>query len=216
MSESSAKVDSIDAIKAFKVALIKFAEAGMVALSAAEAEVNRTLMWLQLEQPAYWKAQLRKRQEDLVRANEAYRAKAMFKDASGRTPDTTQELKAVQLCKRRIEEAEWKIAAIKKHKSRLEKELQNYKGGVQRFSGAVHSDLPRAAERLERVFAQLDSYVALAAPEVGTPAGALGGESESSSGLRDDQQSMARRADEEPNSERSGSAKPQAAEDDSR
>jgi hypothetical protein len=91
MSESSARVNSIDAIKNFKIALIKFAETGMVALSAAEAEVNRTIMWLQLEQPAYWASQLRKRQEALVRANEALRAKTMFKDASGRTPDTSQE-----------------------------------------------------------------------------------------------------------------------------
>lgn len=212
MSESSVKVDSIDAIKAFKIALIKFAETGMIALAAAEGEVHRTLLWLQLEQPAHWASQLRKRQEDLVRANETFRAKAMFKDASGRTPDTTQEQKAVQLCKRRIEEAEQKIAAVKKYRMKLEKEFQNYKGGVQRFSAAVQSDIPRATERLERVFEQLDSYVALAAPDTVTTSAAMSVSSDSTIGLRDDQASMARPADE-PSLPADESAKAQAAEE---
>ncbi len=213
MSDSSANVDSIDAIKAFKIALIKFAETGMIALSAAEGEVHRTLLWLQLEQPAHWASQLRKRQEALVRANEAFRAKAMFRDASGRTPDTTQEEKAVQLCKRRIEEAEHKIAAVKKYRGKLEKEFQNYKGGVQRFSSAVQADVPRAADRLERIFAQLDSYVALAAPDTAVASAALSEASDSSSELREDQSSMARPADDAPAVPEVEAAKPQAAEE---
>jgi hypothetical protein len=169
MSESSARVDSID-----------------------EAEVHRTILWLQLEQPAYWASQLRKRQEALVRANEALRAKTMFRDASGRTPDTTQEQKAVQIAKRRIEEAEQKIAAVKKYRGRLEKEFQNYKGGVQRFSSAVASDIPRAVERLARVFAQLDAYVALAAPDAAAASEAFADASSSEGELRDGEASMAR------------------------
>lgn len=200
MSESSAKVDSIDAIKNFKIALIRFAETGMIALSAAEGEATRVQLWLQLDQPAYWKSQLRKRQEELTRANEAYRAKAMFKDSSGRTPDVSQELKAVQTAKRRIEEAEWKIAAVKRHKLRLDKEIQNFKGGVQRLSADVTTEIPRAAERLERIFAKLDSYVSLAAPDSVGPANVFSG-GESNSGLRDDQESMKRAADEAPASE---------------
>jgi hypothetical protein len=200
MSESSAKVDSIDAIKNFKIALIKFAETGMIALAAAEGEATRVQLWLQLEQPAYWKAQLRKRQEELTRANEAYRAKAMFKDSTGRSPDASQELKAVQIAKRRIEEAEWKITAIKRNKLRLDKELQNFKGGVQRLSADVTTEIPRAAERLERIYAKLDSYVALAAPDSAAPVSTLSS-GESSSGLRDDQASMKRATDELPGTE---------------
>ena len=192
MTDSTVRVDEIDAIKLFKAALIKFAESANVALSSAEADCYRTLLWLQTEQSAYWKNQQRKRAEALVRANEAYRQKAYFKDSSGRTPDTTQEQKAVQLAKRQLEEAEQKIVAVKTYARRLEKEIENYKGSVQRFATSVNADIPRAVQRLEQTYQQLAAYTALAAPELGTAAGATSAAPGESMAQPPDDASMAR------------------------
>ena len=51
---TSAHVDSIDALKTFRVALIKFAEEANAALATAEAEMQRTVGWLERDQLSFW------------------------------------------------------------------------------------------------------------------------------------------------------------------
>ena len=63
----TANVRSIDAIKEFKIALITFAEEARVALSAAEMELNHTRNWLERDQLAYWKSQVKRCQEQVAK-----------------------------------------------------------------------------------------------------------------------------------------------------
>ena len=67
---NTARVDSIDTLKVFRVALIKFGEESNVALASAESEMQRVLGWLERDQQSFWQLQLRKRQEGLSRAQE--------------------------------------------------------------------------------------------------------------------------------------------------
>src|SRR5271154_3209307 len=90
-----AKVESVDALVMFRVALVKFAESANIAITGAESDVQRTIMWLDNEQTSYWNTQIRHRKEDLARAQEALRAKTVFKDSTGRTPSAVEEQKAV-------------------------------------------------------------------------------------------------------------------------
>ena len=57
----SAKIDDIDALKLFRRALHKFAEAANVSLGDAESEMNRVLLWLETEHRSYWEFQMRSR-----------------------------------------------------------------------------------------------------------------------------------------------------------
>src|SRR5215213_10159853 len=139
-----ARVDSIDALKTFRVALIKFAEEANAALATAESEMQRMIGWLERDQLSFWQMQIRKRQELLGRAQEALRMKKLFPDASGRTPTPIEEEKMVRRCKAAVEEAEQKLANVKKYSRVLQREIMNYKGGVQRFSGRVGVDVPVA------------------------------------------------------------------------
>ena len=65
------RVESLDALRSFKIALVKFAEAANVALGDADSELQRTLTWLETEQLSYWQGQHRKRAEMVTRAKEA-------------------------------------------------------------------------------------------------------------------------------------------------
>ena len=51
---SEARVENIEALKAFKLALIKFAETANVSLADAEADASGTLRWLEMEQKVKW------------------------------------------------------------------------------------------------------------------------------------------------------------------
>ena len=161
---TTVRVDSIDALKQFRVALIKFAEEANAALAGAESEMQRMVGWLEREQLSHWQTQIRKRQEALGRAQEALRMKKLFPDASGRTPTPVEEEKAVRRCKAAVEEAEQKLVNVKKYARVLQREIMNYKGGVQRFSSWVGSEIPVAISRLDRMAGMLEQYVALKMP----------------------------------------------------
>lgn len=171
-----AKVESIDSLKVFRVALIKFAETANIALGDAESEVQRVQMWLENEQQSYWQQQIRKRTEILGRAKEALRMKKVFKDASGSRQSYIDEEKAVQKATRDLQEAEQKLIAVKQWARKFQKEAAAYKGSVQRLSTFVLSDIPVAVSKLDRMAAALQAYVQLIAPTIEIPIpGAAGG-----------------------------------------
>jgi hypothetical protein len=181
---SGARVDSIDALRHFRVAIIKFAEAANVALSDSEGEVSRTLMWLQMEQPAYWEGQIRKRHEMVQRCKEAVRQKKLFKDSTGRTQSAVDEEKRLAIAQRKLADAEQRLANTKRHSARLQKEYHMFKGAVMRLTTNVGNDLPNAVATLDRMAQSLDAYVSLTttAPAAGTEVATSAGGMESSAG----------------------------------
>ena len=161
---SEARVESIDALKSFKTALLKFAEGANVALGDAESEVIRTMNWLETEQTSYWQMQHRKMTEVVGRCKEAVRMKRLFKDASGRPQSAVEEEKALKIALRKLEEAEFKINVVRKTLKKLEKEFPLYRGSVQRFATDVVVEIPTATALLESMVLSLESYASLGAP----------------------------------------------------
>ena len=177
-----ARVDEIEVIRAFKSALFKFQEAATVALGDAEAEMQRMQVALETELQTFWQGQIRKRQEVVTRCLEAVRMKKVFKDATGRQQSAIEEEKALQQAKRKLEEAQAKFTATKSWARKLQKEVELYKGSVQRFATSVQSDIPAAAAHLEALGLKLDAYIAaqLAAGYSGAPAAGTTGPQEPS------------------------------------
>lgn len=166
---NTARVDSIDTLKVFRVSLVKFGEEANAALAGAESEMQRMIGWLERDQVSLWQMQIRKRQEGLSRAVEALRMKKLFPDSSGRFPTPVEEEKAVRKWKAAVEEAEQKLAACKKYVRVLQKAFMDYKGGVQRFSTWVGVEIPNAVTRLDRMVDKLEAYVALGAASHSSP-----------------------------------------------
>jgi hypothetical protein len=155
----SAKVEDINALKAFRVALVKFAEAANVALADADSDGRRVQGWIERDQSAHWQTQIRKRTELLARAEEALRMKQVYKQADGSYPNPFEEQKAVMLARRRLVEAQEKFENCRKWARKLEKEVQMYKGGVSRLVTAVAGDIPVALAKLDNMAAALERYV---------------------------------------------------------
>src|SRR5688572_3204927 len=156
-----ARVESVDALRAFRQALIKFAESANVALADAEGEMNRVQVWLDTEQDSYWQGQIRKRREDVERCRDAVRQKKLYKSPTGSTQSAVDEEKMLKIALNRLEEAEQKLKAVRRYAPRLQKEIQNYKGGVQRLASDVASDIPLAIARLDKMIATLEMYAAM-------------------------------------------------------
>lgn len=170
----AARVDSIEVLKEFKIALWKFQEAATVALGDAESEMHRVLMWLTTEQDSYWQHQIRKREEIVGRCKEAVRMKTIFKDATGRQQSAIEEQKALKIAVRNLEEAKEKLQMVRKWARVLPKEIEMYKGSVQRFATTVQSEIPVAAGHLEKLAQKLEAYIAV---QMEADADAVGGAS---------------------------------------
>lgn len=156
-----AKVDSIDALKTFRAALIKFAEVGNVALTAADSDIDRVQGWLERDQTVYWAGQLRKRHEEVIRCEDAVREKRLTKNFDGTAKSVVDEMKALTVAKRRREEAEQKCATVKKAIQVLRKEGQLYKGRTQRLATSLQGDLPRAVHQIDNMLSHLETYLSL-------------------------------------------------------
>src|SRR5262249_10259063 len=144
-----------------------------------ESDVSRTLMWLQMEQPAYWESQIRKRHEMVNRCKDEVRQKKLFKDSTGRTQSAVDEEKRLAIAQRRLAEAEQKLVNTKRHAQRLNKEMHMFKGAIMRMITQTSADLPNAVATLDRWIQSLEAYVSLSSPEIGgaevAPTGAAAG-----------------------------------------
>jgi len=159
----SAKISSIDALRRFRAALIKFAESAGSALTDADADVRSTLIWLERDQLSWWQSQIRKRHDALERAKEALRHKQLFKASHGGRESVVDEQKAVEKAKLALAEAEQKLVNVRRSIQRLNKQMMEYQGQVQRLSSTVQTDVPRAVADLDRMVLLLDQYVSLRA-----------------------------------------------------
>lgn len=157
----TARVGSIEAIKEFRVRLVKFAEICGAVLADSEGEVSRTIRWVETEQQTFWTGQIRKRAVDLARAEENLRNKTLYKQFDGTRQSAVDEQKAVDKAKVRMREANEKLEACKKWSKRLEKESFVFRGAVQRFSTILSSEVPNAASDLTNMILALDAYAAM-------------------------------------------------------
>ena len=160
----SARVESVDLLTGFQAVLWKFQAAANAALEDADSELRRTMLWLEIEQESFWKDQIRKRQTAVERAKEAVRMKKLFKDHSGRPLSAVEEQKELQLAVVRLTEAQQKLANVRRWTRALQKEVELYKGSVQRLATSVESLVPAGVAHLERLVAELQAYGAITAP----------------------------------------------------
>ena len=190
---AEAKISSTEVIRVFRTAMIKFAENAGAALGNADSDVNRALMWLDLEAKPFWTSEIRKRQAALAEAQERLRMKVLYKNFDGTTPSAVDEKKAVLVAKQRLEMAEQKANNVRKYLAIMQKETVLYKGAMQRFSTTVQS-VPVAIAQLSRVMLAIERYLAASA-EVANVSGTQADESRP--GYMDILQSMSRPVEEE-------------------
>lgn len=159
----AARVESIEKLKDLRVSLIVFIDSARTGLLEAEAEIQRADMWLKNDQPRYWKSQIMARQEMVTRARIALNQKKLAHTPLGGHYSCVDEEKALQLARRRLEEAETKLANVQRWSRRLDEEVFEYKGQVQSLARTIESDLPTAVAQLDRMIESLESYAKLQA-----------------------------------------------------
>jgi hypothetical protein len=162
----SARVYSIDALKALHAALSRFGPEAREALGAAEIEIRRVSDYLQ-DQLQHWQRQVEKRQENVNRAR-ADLAHARAIRQGERTGYVEQEIalrKALML----LREAEEKVVVCRRWILHLPQAINEYEGPARRLAGMLDADLKQALVILENKINVLEAYTALEVADVPSP-----------------------------------------------
>ena len=158
----AANVRSLEALREFRVALIKFIDKAKRAVSTSDSEVMRTQMWLDSHQPAHWKRELRKSEERLNQAkSELFRATISQPD-NPRGP--TDQVRLVNRRKAEIEHAKLKYEKTKRWSRMFERSTNEYRGSISPLSSALDGTAHKAVVLIERSIATLESYLSSETP----------------------------------------------------
>jgi len=165
----TARVQSIEGLEQFRAALCIFTDQAGQSLATVRADAERFLNWLG-EQFKYWQRQIRVRDEQLAEAkSDLHRCLSATVDAH-HVPSCHQEKKLVALAKRRLEEAEEKLAAVKRWTTIVEAAILDFQAHSEPLAGALVSDMPKALAEMDRSIARLIEYIQLAPPELAASA----------------------------------------------
>lgn len=149
-----AQVTSVDAIEAFRNALIIYLSKVKPAVEQVTAEMMRTRVWVQTTQRQHWENQLRLRKRKLEEAKSAlFNARiSQFQQS------TLLESMAVQRAQKAVDEAEGKLAMLKKWSRDIESRADPLTKQIEQFHGYLLTDLAEAVTLLAQIVKTLDAY----------------------------------------------------------
>jgi hypothetical protein len=160
---SQASVHSIDALKDLRVALALYGEDALGALGAVEAEVRRTLRWLQEERPVYWNEQIKRRREQVATAR-AEVFKRNLQKKPDYTPPMSEQKENLRKAEASLQDAEKRLAMVKKWQPLIKQAILEYHGSIQRLKDLAAGDIPRAVNVLSRMIDSLEAYLSVVVP----------------------------------------------------
>jgi hypothetical protein len=163
-----AQVTSVEAIESFRSALIIYLSKTRPALEEMSNEVLRARQWLQNDQRRLWEGEMKARTKKLERARAELFSVSMSK---------LQEVSAAQQllvprAEAAFDEAQKKLAMLKKWDRELENRSEPLVKQVDQFQSFVTSEMPKAIAYLTQAIRSLEAYAeirmaggAAAAPE---------------------------------------------------
>ncbi|MDZ4780005.1 MAG: hypothetical protein SGJ19_07120 [Planctomycetia bacterium] len=160
----SANVGSIAALDRFRADLLRFAQASGQTLEEVQAEANRFVDWLEHEQTAFWKQELRRCEAKVAEAKvDLLRARAATIDPE-HTPSCLQERKVLEAAQRRLVATEEKLQRVRRWIPVVRQAVDDYRMQMAAFVNSLTCDVPRAVSRLRQLAERLHEYAAVAIP----------------------------------------------------
>ncbi len=161
---AAAHVMELDALVAFRAALIVFAERTESALGSLRQESRRTLMWLEQERPRYWQEQLRRGYDKIGTARAAYDACRM-RTVAGHRSACLEEQTALRRSQARVAYCQEQEIATRRATFRAQEQAEEFMGQLGPLERALEHDLPQMIGALERMILAIEGYHAVAPAE---------------------------------------------------
>jgi hypothetical protein len=159
MPGPTANVTSLDALRGFRAALLRFGADVETALVALELEARRPVEWIEGDRSRYWPQQVRRASEMLSEARLALE-RCEVRISSEDAKHCYDERKSLEKAKRRLQLAEDKTQAVRRWRAAMHKETEEFQSHVARLKRYLESDLVKAVAALDRMIAALEQYAA--------------------------------------------------------
>ncbi|MCX5640628.1 MAG: hypothetical protein NT059_07445 [Planctomycetota bacterium] len=153
------KVADVETIERFRASLLVAAETFGLALEEAEGEIERTLAWVESEQPDFWRKRMRKVQDEVVMCKSALFRKQEIKATADARPSVVDEKKALDRALKRLEYAETKLRNTKRWSTELPRQSVIFKGALSGMHTVLDRDVPRVNAMLKRMTEHLEAYL---------------------------------------------------------
>jgi hypothetical protein len=163
-----ANVTNIDALTDFRAAWVALQEKITQAISTTEGEITAAYRFLE-QQQQHWKMEESKRHEAYIEARQILHRKELGK-TFGHKVDTTVQEEEVRKGKARWQNAEQKLANVKRWRPKLEHQVREYLGPRQGLSVQAETEMVRALAFLDRKIDSLKQYLVITAPTFATGA----------------------------------------------
>jgi chromosome segregation ATPase len=167
-----ANITSIEALDAFRAALVLYLSKARPTLDEINSEEERLRLWLETERRMYWEKQVRRCAMKLEEAKQAVFSAEM----SNLRQSTTAERSAVTKAQRDLSDAEQKLANVKKWISDFESRVSPLAKQLERLQSFLSSALPQAQANLLESIRTLEAYANMAVPGSALAAPAPAGE----------------------------------------
>jgi hypothetical protein len=153
------KVADVETIERFRASLLVASETFGLALEEAEGEIERTLAWVESEQPDFWRKRIRKAQDEVVMCKSALFRKQEIKATADARPSVVDEKKALDRAMKRLEYAEHKLRNTKRWTTELPRQSVIFKGALSGMHTVLDRDVPRVNAMLKRMTEHLEAYL---------------------------------------------------------
>jgi len=157
-----AHVGSVEALEAFRSALIIYLSKARPTLEEVTAEVMRTRLWLEDEQRTHWENEVRRRRRELQEAQQALFSARLssFREAS------SAEQMAVHRTRRACDAAEEKLRIVKKWDRDFDNRTDPLVKQMEKLHTVLAHDMVRAIAYLNQAIHTLGEYARI--PSVAT------------------------------------------------
>jgi hypothetical protein len=152
----SANVLNSVALVEFRAALCTFADRAKDALGMMQLDLRRAKDWLE-EQKKHWQAAVRQTEDEVFEAKNELTRRRMIR-IGDRSPDCTEQEKALALARRRLEIAEERLNHCRRWERALPEALLDYDAPANQLMAMLDGDIPRMLAYLERKVASLEEY----------------------------------------------------------
>jgi hypothetical protein len=158
-----ARVQSLDALKDFRVKLLEFGISTQQAICSTEMELRRLQDWIG-DQLKHWQKVVRELEEFVTRAkSELMHRKHWRKDGQG--PGYTEQEIALRKAQAKLQAAREKIDNCRRWSIKLPQAINEYQGPARQLAGMMDADLKQSAVLLERKIAALEAYLQVTPPD---------------------------------------------------
>ena len=161
----SAQVRSVDAIEAFRHALVRFDQRAQDALETMTGELRRADDWLRSDRPAHWKEQVRLASEAAHKAKVDLDRCLMYPLIEGERPSCREERDALKEAQAHLDYCREKTELVKRWKRELHHELFEFQGRLSAMREILETKIPEAKAMLKQIVRSLDKYQIEKPPE---------------------------------------------------